>query len=182
MKNVLSFASKYHLAGFLWTLAAVAVTTLALEWVRARLTIEVIALLYLVPVMLSSRRWGLLPAVVASLAAFLAVNYFFLAPTHTLMVSDPRELLALVIFLIVAILISQAVGAANLHAAEARAREMEATTLYNLTKVLSALDVFNAERNYWNILDFNTEHFFNIFRSKKVIAKNFFCFFKGNIF
>jgi len=138
MKNVLSFASKYRLADFLWTLAAVAVTTLALEWVRARLTIEVIALLYLVPVMLSSRRWGLLPAVVASLAAFLAFNYFFLAPTHTLMVSDPRELLALVIFLIVAILISQAVGAANLHAAEARAREMEATTLYNLTKVLSA--------------------------------------------
>src|SRR5512135_2747324 len=102
MKNALSFASKYRLADFLWTLAAVAVTTLALERVRAMLTIEVIALLYLVPVMLSARRWGLLPAIVASLAAFLAFNYFFLAPRHTLMVSDPRELLALVIFLIVA--------------------------------------------------------------------------------
>jgi len=138
MKNALSFTLKYRPTDFVLTLASVAAATLVLVLLRSRLTREVIALLYLVPVMLSATRWGLLPAVVASLAAFLAFNYYFLAPTHTLMVSNPRELPALVIFLIVAILISQAVGAANLHAAEARAREMEATTLYNLTKVLSA--------------------------------------------
>jgi two-component system sensor histidine kinase KdpD len=53
-------------------------------------------------------------------------------------VSNPQELLTLVIFLIVAVLISQAVGAAKLSAALARAREMEATTLYNLAQALSA--------------------------------------------
>jgi len=137
MKNALPFASKSRVTDFLSALAAVAIATVILVWFRSRFTIEVIALLYLVPVMLSATRWGLLPALAASLAAFLAFNYFFLTPKHTFTVSDPRELLALVIFLVVAISISQAVGAANLHAAQARARELEATTLYNLTKSLS---------------------------------------------
>jgi two-component system sensor histidine kinase KdpD len=134
----MSFAFKYRLTDFLFTLAAVAVTTAALTLLRARLSTQVIALLYLLPVMLSAVRWGLLPALVASLAAFFAFNYFFLVPTHTLTVRDPEELLALVVFLIVAVLISQSVGAANLHAAQARAREVEATTLYNLSRALSA--------------------------------------------
>jgi len=129
---------RFHLADFLYTLVAVAITTAILILLKARLSTQVIALLYLLPAMLSATRWGLLPALVASLAAFLAFNYFFLPPTHTLAVSDPEELLVLFVFLIVAVLLSQSVGAASLHAAEARAREVEATTLYNLTRALSA--------------------------------------------
>ena len=86
MRNVFSFASKYRLTDFVFTLVAVAATTVALILLRARLSTQVIALLYLLPVMLSATRWGFLPALVASLAAFLAFNYFFLAPTHTLAV------------------------------------------------------------------------------------------------
>ena len=132
------FAFKYRVIDFLFALASVAVTTLVLLPVRPRLTVEVIALLYLVPVMVAAWRGGLLPSFAASLASFLTFNYFFIAPTHTFAVSHPQELLALVIFLIVAVLISQAVGAAKLSAALARAREMEATTLYNLAQALSA--------------------------------------------
>jgi two-component system sensor histidine kinase KdpD len=138
MKSSFAFASKYRWTDLVFTLASVATTTVALILLRARLSTQVIALLYLLPVMLSATRWGLLTALVASLAAFLAFNYFFLAPTQTLAVSNPEELLVLVVFLIVAILISQSVGAANLHAAQARARELEATTLYNLTRALGA--------------------------------------------
>ena len=135
-KSVL--ASKYRAADFLLALASVAVTTLGLLPMQPRLTVEVVALFYLVPVMVAAWRWGLLPSFAASLASFLTFNYFFIAPTHTLAVSNPQELLALVIFLIVAVLISQAVGAAKLSAALASAREMEATTLYNLTQALSS--------------------------------------------
>jgi two-component system sensor histidine kinase KdpD len=138
MKSSFAFVSKYRWTDLVFTLAAVAATTAALILLRAKLSTQVIALLYLLPVMLSATRWGLLSALIASLAAFLALNYFFLTPTHTLTVSNPEELLVLMVFLIVAILISQSVGAANLHAAQARARELEATTLYNLTKALGA--------------------------------------------
>ncbi len=124
--------------GFLLTFGAVALTTAVLSLARTRLSTQVIALLYLLPVMLSATRWGLLPALAASLSSFFAFNYFFLTPIHTFAVSDPEELLALMVFLIVAALLSQSVAAANLHAAQAEFREREATTLYTLTRALEA--------------------------------------------
>jgi two-component system sensor histidine kinase KdpD len=125
-------------ADFLLMLAAVALTTGLLLPLKTRLSTQIIALLYLLPVMLSAARWGLLPALGASLLSFFAFNFFFLFPTYTFAVSNPEELLALLVFLIVAVLISQAMGAANLHAAQAREREAEAATLYNLTRTLGA--------------------------------------------
>lgn len=119
-------------------LVSVAATTGLLVLLKASLSTQVVALLYLVPVMLSAARWGLLPALGASLLSFFAFNFFFLPPTFTLAVNNPEELLALLVFLIVAVLICQLVGAANLHAAQAREREAEVTTLYDLTRALAA--------------------------------------------
>jgi two-component system sensor histidine kinase KdpD len=121
---------------FLWTLCAVAVTTAVLLVLRSSLSNQVIALLYLLPVMLSATRWGLLPALTASLTSFFAFNFFFLFPTFTFAVGNPEELLALMVFLIVAVIISQAVASANMHAIQAEAREREATTLYALSRAL----------------------------------------------
>jgi two-component system sensor histidine kinase KdpD len=129
---------RIHPVDFLLTIGAVALTTAVLSLVRSQLSAQVIALLYLLPVMLSATRWGLLPALTASLTSFFAFNYFFLTPAYTLAVSDPEELLALVVFLLVAVLLSQAVAAANLHAVQAEFREREATTLYALTRALEA--------------------------------------------
>jgi len=129
---------RFHPVDFLLTLGAVALTTLVLSMLRSQLSTQVIALLYLLPVMLSATRWGLLPALAASLVSFFTFNYFFLTPTYTFAVSDPEELLALMVFLIVAALLSQSVAAANLHAAQAEFREQEATTLYALTRALES--------------------------------------------
>jgi two-component system, OmpR family, sensor histidine kinase KdpD len=129
---------RIHPLDFLLTIGAVALTTAVLSLVRSQLSAQVIALLYLLPVMLSATRWGLLPGLAASLASFFAFNFFFLTPAYTLAVSNPEELLALMVFLLVAVLLSQAVAAANVHAAQAEFREREATTLYTLTRALEA--------------------------------------------
>jgi len=121
---------------FVWTLLAVALTTAVLLLLRSTLSNQVIALLYLLPVMLSATRWGILPALTASLTSFFAFNFFFLFPTFTFAVGNSDELLALMIFLIVAVIISQAVASANLHTIQAEAREREATTLYALSRAL----------------------------------------------
>lgn len=126
------------LAWIVLSLVSVAVTTAVLAVARPWLSTPVIALLFLLPVMLAATRWGLQPALAASLLAFFAFNYFFLAPRHTLVVDNPREFLALLVFLIVAVLISQLVGTANEHAAQARARELESAKLYRLSSVMSA--------------------------------------------
>lgn len=132
------FPTEYRIRwiNFLWTLCAVAVTTAVLFVFRSNLSSQVIALLYLLPVMLAAMRWGLLPALTASLTSFFAFNFFFLFPTFTFAVGNTDELLALMIFLIVAVIISRAVTSANLHAIQAEAREREATTLYALSRAL----------------------------------------------
>ena len=92
---------------------AIAVTTAVLHLLRQVLSTPIVALLYLLPVGLSTALWGLWPGIVASLCAFLAFNYFFIPPYYTLVVHSTQDLLALVVFLMVAVFVSQLVGRAS---------------------------------------------------------------------
>jgi two-component system sensor histidine kinase KdpD len=116
-----------------------ALTTGLMLLLREVLSTPVIVLIYLLPVLISAVRWGLGPGIVASVCAFLGFNYFFLAPFYTLTVHQTQDLLALLIFLIVAIVISQLVGRIRSSLADARAREQEVSQLYNLSTALVAL-------------------------------------------
>ena len=136
LRRFLPIEYRIRWINFLWTFCAVALTTAVLLTLRSSLSNQVIALLYLLPVMLSATRWGLLPALTASLTSFFAFNFFFLFPTFTFAVSNTEELLVLMVFLIVAVIISQAVASANMHALQAENREREATTLYALSRAL----------------------------------------------
>ncbi|MBN1934872.1 MAG: DUF4118 domain-containing protein [Anaerolineae bacterium] len=123
---------------YLESIVAVAITTLILLSLEAWLSTPVIALLFLLPVILASTHCGLRPALVASTLAFFAFNYFFIDPRHTLIVQQADEFVALLVFLGIAVLISRLVTISNEHARQAQAREFESTTLYHLSKTLSA--------------------------------------------
>jgi len=99
----------------------------------------VLSLLYLLPVVLSSLLWGLGPGALAAVASFLALNYFFIPPYHTLLVHRTQDLLVLIVFLGVSITIGQLVGRVSKSLAEATAREHEAIHLYDLTMHLAGL-------------------------------------------
>jgi len=101
--------------------------------------VPAITLLYLVPVGLSAAFWGLWPGIIAALAAFLSLNYFFTEPYYTLFVHHPQDLLKLVVFLGVAVGISQLVGRLRDSLAIAMAREKETTQLYELSTELTRL-------------------------------------------
>jgi two-component system sensor histidine kinase KdpD len=121
------------------TVALIGATTLGLNLARSFLNTPVVALLYLLPVVASTALWGLTAGVVASVSAFLAFNFFFLPPYLTLVVHQTQDFLALVVFLAVAILISQLVGRAQANLAIAQAREREATHLYELSLAILGL-------------------------------------------
>ena len=125
---------EYLLAG-----VTIVVTTAALHLLRGVLSTPIVALAYLLPIGLASAAWGLRAGIVASLAAFVAFNYFFLDPYFTLIVHEPRDVLALIIFLIVAVVISELVGRARSSLAEARARERDTMHLYELSIALAGL-------------------------------------------
>ena len=97
-----------------------------------------IALLYLLAVLISATTFGLGPAIVASLLAFLCSNFFFVSPRYTLAVNSPEDLLRLVVFLIVAISTSSLAGRVRHEATVAQARSQELTTLYTLSQAISA--------------------------------------------
>lgn len=119
-------------------LSLVAITGL-LYLLRNVLSTPIIALLYLLPVILSATVWGLGPGILTSLAAFLAFNYLFIPPFHTFAVWHTEDLLALIVFLLVAVVISQLLGMARAGILAATSREREATLLYELSMALSGL-------------------------------------------
>lgn len=67
-------------------------------------------LLYLVPVIFTSSRYGLLPGLSAGVAAALAYNFFFLPPIYTFTIGAPQSVLTVMVLLGVAALTSQMGG------------------------------------------------------------------------
>jgi len=129
-----------HFAGhILLAFGLIALTTLLLSPLRGDRNTPIIALIFLVPVGLSTSLGGLTPGIVASLLAFLAFNFFFITPYYTLVVHETQDLLMLVVFLVVSVTVSQLLGRVQGSLAAAQARERETTSLYELSAALAGL-------------------------------------------
>src|SRR6266540_1070501 len=131
-----SFVSRF---GYLLAFLLIAVITALFSLLRGALDTTLVALLYLIPLGLITARWGLGPGIMSALLTFLAFNYFFIEPHYTFTVHRPADIVILVVFLIVAVVISQLVGQAQAGLAAATAREREATQLYELSTALTGL-------------------------------------------
>src|SRR5579862_298977 len=94
------------------------------------------ALAYLLAILIVSTIWGLAVAVVMSIAAVLAFNYFFLPPVGTFTISDPRNWVALFAFLVTSVMASQLSWRARQKAQEASARRREIEKLYTFSQKL----------------------------------------------
>lgn len=120
-------------------LSGVILFTVILRWLQPYLAIQLIALIFLLPVLASTVLWGLTPGVLAGFLAFLAFNYFFIPPYHTLRVHQSQDVITLIVFLIVSVVTSQLIGRAREGEKLARMREWEATRMYELISVLAGL-------------------------------------------
>jgi two-component system, OmpR family, sensor histidine kinase KdpD len=118
----------YHLL----SIVLVAITTIPLYLLRDFLSVSTVALLHLIPVLISAIIWGLSPGLLAGFFAFLSFNYFFLTPYYTLTVTESQDFIALVIFFFMAALISQLVGRAKKNLDTVSRREEELAHLYGL--------------------------------------------------
>ena len=106
-----AFTSRpFNISGTVMGLAFVALTTAASVALAAVIGANSIALLYLIPVIASATFFGLRPALIASVAAALAYNFFFLPPVHTFTISDPQNAITFVILTGVAAFASQLTG------------------------------------------------------------------------
>ena len=69
-----------------------------------------LSVVFLLAVLLSAVSFGIWPAIYASVLSFLAFNFFFIEPLYTFTIAEPYELLALLTFLIVAVVTSALAG------------------------------------------------------------------------
>jgi two-component system sensor histidine kinase KdpD len=125
------------IGGYLGTIGGVVLITLIMWALRAHLTVATAALLYLLVVFSSSVIWGMGTAIVGSILAALAFDYFFVPPVFTLTVASPSETIVIVVFLIVTIVASRLATWARKEAREARQRARESEILYELGQVVA---------------------------------------------
>jgi len=125
-------------------IAAVAVTTMLIGLEASRAPLANVSMLYLVAVLIVAVAFGRPAAIVASLLAFLSFDWFFVPPTHQLVVANPEELFSLALFLLTAIVTGTLAARERARAQEAKQREREATLLYEAAFLMAEPDLERA--------------------------------------
>lgn len=125
-----------------WMLAVVIpiALTAVLHLVGERLGFASDLLLFLSGSVAVATVGGLSPALASAIASSLLLNWFFTAPLYTLSISEPENLLALMVFVLVAGLVGMLVSRAARQAADAARSRGEAETLAAMAALSNAVD------------------------------------------
>ncbi|MCP2323044.1 two-component system sensor histidine kinase KdpD [Hamadaea flava] len=118
-----------RVAGFVLTALLMPILTFALDESRSVLSLPSEILIFLSAVVLIGLVGGIWPAVVAAVASFLVLNYYFTPPIHEWTIAEHENLLALLVFVLVAVAVSATVDLAARRTAEAARARAEAQTL-----------------------------------------------------
>ena len=98
-------------------------------------------LLYMVLVLLFAMRSGFFQASILSIAAILCRTYFFAVPLYGFDVLTSKNVLALLLFELTALVVSQLAGRERLHAAEIRRQRTKLERLYAVSRQALAIDL-----------------------------------------
>jgi two-component system sensor histidine kinase KdpD len=123
--------------GYIAAVVGVAVASLLIALVQTQAHIGNISLLYLLPVLWLAAVYGRGPAILASVLAFLAYDFFFIKPMHTLTVDDPAEWLSLLALLATSLVLGQLTAAVQARASEALESRKRIATLYGLAQLIA---------------------------------------------
>lgn len=114
-------------------LVGVPVLTAALVTGRGTLGLDSVLLIYLLAVVVVAVVGGLLPAMLGAVVSFLLANWFLTPPYGTLQVQGRDRLIQLVVFVVVAALVSAMVDLGARNAARGERHRLEARVLARLT-------------------------------------------------
>ncbi|HXT88447.1 MAG TPA: DUF4118 domain-containing protein, partial [Trebonia sp.] len=125
-----------QIAGAVLAAAGLPLLTALLVVLQAHLNLSNDLLIYLVVVVAITVVGGFWPAVFASVAACLLLNWYFTEPLHTFTIAEPRSLLALVLFVTVAVAVSSVVHLAARREADAARSSKETESLLGLAQTV----------------------------------------------
>jgi len=125
-----------QIAGAVLAAAGLPLLTALLIALQPHLNLSNDLLIYLVAVVAVTVVGGFWPAVFASVAACLLLNWYFTEPLHTFTIAEPRSLLALVLFVTVAVAVSSVVHLAARREADAARSSKETESLLGLAQTV----------------------------------------------
>ena len=125
-----------QVAGAVLAVVGLPSLTALLNALQPHLNLSDDLLIYLVAVVAVTVVGGFWPAVVAAVGACLLLNWFFTAPLHTFTIAEPRNLLALVLFVTVAVAVSSVVHLAARREADAARSSKETESLLGLAQTV----------------------------------------------
>ncbi len=128
--------ARRQLAGAALAAAGLPLLTVVLAALRPHLNLSDDLLIYLVAVVAVTVVGGFWPAVFAAVAASLLLNWYFTEPLHTFTIAEPKNLLALVLFVTVAVAVSSVVHLAARREADAARSAKETASLLGLAQTV----------------------------------------------
>jgi len=127
-----------HLNAYLGSALAVVLAGLIAKLIESFLPLPNLSIVFLTAVLFSAVTWGLWPAIVAAILSMLVYDFGFVQPMYTFTVPSPQDLLALSIFLIVAVLTSHLTARVRDQAEMAKRREARTAALYALSREVAS--------------------------------------------
>jgi two-component system sensor histidine kinase KdpD len=124
-----------YMAALLTVATAVGVGVLLWPWIG----LENVGLVFLTAIVGIAVRFGLWPSLLASVVSALCYNFFFTEPYYAFTISNPKDVIAVVFFTIVALVVSNVAARARTQAVVAMARARTTESLYTFSRKLAGV-------------------------------------------
>jgi two-component system, OmpR family, sensor histidine kinase KdpD len=122
-----------YIVALLVVAAALGISAAIQPW----LGVENVDLMFLTAVVGIAVRYGLWPSLVASVAASLCYNFFFLPPIYTFTITDPTNVVAFFFFAMMAVIVSNVASRVRTQAVVAVGRARSTESLYAFSRKLA---------------------------------------------
>ena len=131
-----------ELRGISLTFFLVAATTALIFLIILQIGLTRGTVAYLIPVLIAATRWGIVSALFAAGLGVAASAFFFFEPLYTFRVTDPQEVINLILYVFVAVVVSQLASRLKRQLEISRQREIDMRDLYAFSRRLAvAFDV-----------------------------------------
>jgi two-component system, OmpR family, sensor histidine kinase KdpD len=128
-----TFDPRPYVAALIAVAFAVGVSAAIRRWVGG----VNVDLVFFTAIVAVAVRYGLWPSLLASVAAALAFNFFFLPPVYRLTITDPENVVAFGFFILVAVIVSSVAARGRMQAMAALERARNTESLYAFSRKLA---------------------------------------------
>ena len=124
---------------YVFSLIAIAISLLVGELIEPWFGLENVDLVFMTGIVAVAARYGLWPSLFASVVASLCYNFFFLPPLYMFTIADPKNVLAFVFFIVMAIIVSNVAARVQSQAVTAMTRARTTESLYSFSRKLAGV-------------------------------------------